>query len=225
MTANLASGPLNLVKEMVFVRLYMTSKDATTLKYARGPMTGQTYRPSDDLESALYAYRVWMYENKPDGIGTEVSTLYPIAGIYESFAEFLYKEYSYTRYGKVDRESWMALMAKCAGGLSLVDKRLALSPVEASLVNKYDMWSGSILVDDWEAPVYVPGAVDSVTVNVVRDLREHVTGFWEPPRDVSCEEEADKLAAMRKLTGRSMVDCRKALIDSNWDFVAARELL
>ena len=100
MTANLASGPLNLVKEMVFVRLYMTSKDATTLKYARGPMTGQTYRPSDDLESALYAYRVWMYENKPDGIGTEVSTLYPIAGIYKSFAEFLYKEYSYTRYGK-----------------------------------------------------------------------------------------------------------------------------
>ena len=225
MTANLASGPLNLVKEMVFVRLYMTSKDATTLKYARGPMTGQTYRPSDDLESALYAYRVWMYENKPDGIGTEVSTLYPIAGLYKSFAEFLYKEYSYTRYGKVDRESWMALMAKCAGGLSLVDKTLALSPTEASLVNKYDMWSGSILVDNWEAPVYVPGAVDGVTVTVVRDLRDHVTGFWEPPRDVCSEEQADKLAAMRKLTGRSHVDCRKALIDSGWDFVAARELL
>ena len=227
MTANLASGPLNLVKEMAFVRLYMTSKDATTLKYARGPMTGQTYRPSDDLESALYAYRVWMYENKPDGIGTEVSTLYPIAGLYESFAEFLYKEYSYTRYGKVDRESWMTLMAKCAGGLSLVDRKLALSQTEASLVNKYDMWSGSILVDNWEAPVYAPGAVDSVTVKVVRDLRDkrHVTGFWEPPRDVCSEEQADKLAAMRKLTGRSMVDCRKALIDSNWDFVAARELL
>ena len=225
MTANLASGPLNLVKEMVFVRLYMTSKDATTLKYARGPMTGQTYRPSDDLESALYAYRVWMYENKPDGIGAEVSTLYPIAGIYESFAEFLYKEYSYTRYGKVDRESWMALMAKCAGGLSLVDKTLALSPTEAALVQRYDMWSGSILVDNWEAPVYVPGAVDSVTVKVVRDLRDHVTGFWEPPRDVCSEEQADKLAAMRRLTGRSHVDCRKALINSNWDFVAARELL
>ena len=228
MTANLASGPLNLVKEMVFVRLYMTSKDATTLKYARGPMTGQTYRPSDDLESALYAYRVWMYENKPDGIGTEVSTLYPIAGIYESFAEFLYKEYSYTRYGKVDRESWMALMAKCAGGLSLVDSKLELTPVEASLVQRYDMWSGSITVDDWEAPVQVPETLSMVqggTVTVVRDLRDHVTGFWEPPRDVSCEEQADKLAAMRKLTGRSHVDCRKALIDSDWDFVAARELL
>lgn len=225
MTANLASGPLNLVKEMVFVRLYMTSKDATTLKYARGPMTGQTYRPSDDLESALYAYRVWMYENKPDAIGTEVSTLYPIAGLYKSFAEFLYKEYSYTRYGKVDRESWMVLMAKCAGGLSLVDRKLALSPVEASLVNKYDMWSGSILVDNWEAPVYVPGAVDDVSVTVVRDLRDHVTGFWEPPRDVCSEDQADKLAAMRRLTGRSHVDCRKALIDSDWDFVAARELL
>lgn len=229
MTANLASGPLNLVKEMVFVRLYMTSKDATTLKYARGPMTGQTYRPSDDLESALYAYRAWMYENKPDGIGTEVSTLYPIAGLYKSFAEFLYKEYSYTRYGKVDRESWMRLMAKCAGGLSLVDKRLALSPTEAALVQRYDMWSGSILVDNWEAPVYVPETLSMVhggTVQVVRDLRDReVRGFWEPPRDVSCEEQADKLAAMRKLTGRSMVDCRKALIDSNWDFVAARELL
>ena len=225
MTANLASGPLNLVKEMVFVRLYMTSKDATTLKYARGPMTGQTYRPSDDLESALYAYRVWMYENKPDGIGTEVSTLYPIAGLYKSFAEFLYKEYSYTRYGKVDKESWMVLMAKCAGGLSLVDKCLALSPTEAALVQRYDMWSGSILVDNWEPPVYVPGAVDDVSVTVVRDLRDHVTGFWEPPRDVCSEEQADKLAAMRRLTGRSMVDCRKALIDSDWDFVAARELL
>lgn len=229
MTANLASGPLNLVKEMVFVRLYMTSKDATTLKYARGPMTGQIYRPSDDLESALYAYRAWMYENKPDGIGTEVSTLYPIAGLYKSFAEFLYKEYSYTRYGKIDRESWMVLMAKCAGGLSLVDRKLALSPVEASLVNKYDIWSGSISVDDWEAPVYVPETLSMVhggTVKVVRDLRDrHVAGFWEPPRDVCSEEQADKLAAMRKLTGRSMVDCRKALIDSNWDFVVARELL
>jgi len=49
--------------------------------------------------------------------------------------------------------------------------------------------------------------------------------FRSPPRDVCSEEQADKLAAMRKLTGRSMVDCRKALIDSNWDFVAARELL
>lgn len=231
MTANLASGPLNLVKEMVFVRLYMTSKDATTLKYARGPMTGQIYRPSDDLESALYAYRVWMYENKPDGIGTEVSTLYPIAGLYESFAEFLYEDYSYTRYGKVDRESWMALMAKCAGGLSLVDNKLELTPEEAGLVSKYDVWSGSITVDDWEAPVYVPETLSMVQggmVKVVRDLRdpmELVRGFWEPPRDVCSEEQADKLAAMRKLTGRSMVDCRKALIDSNWDFVAARELL
>lgn len=229
MTANLASGPLNLVKEMVFVRLYMTSKDATTLKYARGPMTGQIYRPSDDLESALYAYRVWMYDNKPDGIGTEVSTLYPIAGIYESFAEFLYEEYSYTRYGKVDRESWMRLLAKCAGGLSLVDRKLALSPTEAALVQRYDMWSGAISVDNWEAPVQVRETLSMVhggTVTVVRDLRDYqLTGFWEPPRDVSCEEQADKLAAMRKLTGRSHVDCRKALIDSNWDFVAARELL
>lgn len=227
MTANLASGPLNLVKEMVFVRLYMTSKDATTLKYARGPMTGQTYRPSDDMESALYAYRAWMYENKPDGIGAEVSTLYPIAGLYKSFAEFLYEEYCNTRYGKVDRESWMALMAKCAGGLSLVDSKLDLTHEEAGLVNKYDVWAGSISVDYWEAPVYAPGAVDGVTVKVVRDLRDkrHVTGFWEPSRDVCSEDQADKLAAMRKLTGRSHVDCRKALIDNNWDFVAARELL
>ena len=229
MTANLASGPLNLVKEMVFVRLYMTSKDATTLKYARGPMTGQTYRPSDDLESALYAYRVWMYENKPDGIGTEVSTLYPIAGLYKSFAEFLYEEYSYTRYGKVDRESWMALMAKAAGGLSLVDKRLALSPTETALVQRYDVWSGSISVDNWEAPIKVRETLSMVhggTVTVIRDLRDReVRGFWESPRDVSCEEQADKLAALRKLTGRSHVDCRKALIDSDWDFVAARELL
>lgn len=229
MTANLASGPLNLVKEMVFVRLYMKSTDATTLQYARGPMTGQIYRPSDDLESALYAYRVWMYENKPDGIGTEVSTLYPIAGLYESFAEFLYEEYSYTRYGKVDRESWMALMAKAAGGLSLVDRTLALSPTEAALVQRYDMWSGSISVDNWEAPVQVPETLSMVhggTVHVIRDLRDReVRGFWEPPRNVSCEEQVDKLAAMRKLTGRSHVDCRKALIDSDWDFVAARELL
>ena len=231
MTVNLASGPLNLVKEMVFVRLYMTSKDATTLEYARGPMTGQTYRPSDDLESALYAYRVWMYENKPDGIGTEVSTLYPIAGLYESFAEFLCKDYSYTRYGKVDRESWMSLMAKAAGGLSLVDSKLALSPTEAAFVDRYDRWSGSVTLEDWEVPVQVHETLSMVhggTVTVLRDLRdpmEMVRGFWEPPRDVSSEEQADKLAAMRKLTGRSMVDCRKALIDSDWDFAAARELL
>lgn len=230
MTANLASGPLNLVNEMVFVRLYTTSKDATTLKYARGTMTGQIYRPSDDLESALYAYRAWMYENKPDAIGTEVSPLYPIAGLYESFAEFMCSNYSYTRYGKVDRESWMRLMAKCAGGLSLVDSKLALSQTEASLVNKYDVWSGSVSVDDWEAPVQVLETLSMVhggTVTVVRDLRDRreLTVFWEPPRDVSCEEQAEMLAAMRKLTGRSMVDCRKALINSDWDFIAARELL
>ena len=228
MTVNLASGPLNLVKEMGFVRLYMKSIDATTLQYARGTMTGQIYRPSDNLESALYAYRAWMYENKPDGIGTEVSTLYPIAGLYESFAEFLCKDYSYTRFGKVDKESWMTLMAKAAGGLSLVDSKLALSPTEAALVQRYDVWSGAITVDDWEAPVYVPetwSMVHGGTVRVVRDLRDPVRGFWEPLRDVSCEQEADKLAAMRKLTGRSHVDCRKALIDSGWDFVAARELL
>ena len=230
MTVNLASGPLNLVKEMVFVRLYMKSNDATTLKYARGTMAGQIYRPSDTLESALYAYRAWMYENKPDGIGTEVSTLYPIAGLYESFAEFLCKDYSYTRFGKVDKESWMTLMAKAAGGLSLVDSKLAISPTEAALVQRYDVWSGAITVDDWEAPVYVPetwSMVGGGTVTVVRDLRDRreLTGFWEPPRDVSCEEQADKLAAMRKLTGRTHVDCRKALIDSGWDFMAARELL
>ena len=229
MTVNLASGPLNLVKEMVFVRLYMKSIDATTLQYARGTMTGQIYRPSDNLESVLYAYRAWMYENKPDGIGTEVSTLYPIAGLYESLAEFLCKDYSYTRYGKVDRESWMTLMAKAAGGLSLVDGNLALSPTEAALVQRYDVWSGSVMLDEWEVPVQVRETLSMVhggTVTVVRDLRDrHVTGFWEPPRDVSCEQEADKLAAMRKLTGRSHVDCRKALIDSDWDFNAARELL
>lgn len=231
MTANLASGPLNLVKEMVFVRLYMTSKDATTLKYARGPMTGQIYRPSDDLESALYAYRVWMYENKPDAIGTEVSTLYPIAGIYESFAEFLCKDYSYTRYGKVDRESWMVLMAKCAGGLSLVDKTLALSPTEAALVQRYDRWSGSILVDNWEAPVQVRETLSMVhggELTVVRDLRdpmEQVRGFWEPPRDVCSEEQAFLVSQLRILTQRSHVDCRKALINSNWNIAIARELL
>lgn len=231
MTVNLASGPLNLVKEMVFVRLYMKSADATTLKYARGLMTGQIYRPSDNLESALYAYRAWMYENKPDGIGTEVSTLYPIAGLYESFAEFLCKDYSYTRYGKVDKESWMALMSKAAGGLSLVDSKLALSPTEAALVQRHDVWSGSITVEDWEVPVQVRETLSMVhggELTVVRDLRdpmEKVRGFWEPPRDVSSEEQADKLAAMRKLTGRSMVDCRKALINSDWDFIAARELL
>ena len=230
MTVNLASGPLNLVKEMVFVRLYMKSADATTLQYARGTMTGQIYRPSDYLESVLYAYRAWMYENKPDGIGAEVSTLYPIAGLYESFAEFLCKDYSYTRFGRVDKESWMVLMAKAAGGLSLVDGKLTLSPTEVALVSKYDVWSGSVTTDEWEVPVQVRETLSMAhggTVTVVRDLRDRRewTGFWEPQRDVSSEEQADKLAAMRKLTGRSHVDCRKALIDSNWDFIAARELL
>ena len=228
MTANLASGPLNLVKEMVFVRLYMESNDATTLKYARGTFAKQTYRPSDTLESALYAYRAWMYENKPDGIGTEVSTLYPIAGLYESFAEFLCKDYSYTRFGKVDKESWMALMAKAAGGLSLVDSKLALSPTEAALVQRHDVWSGAITVDDWEVPVQVPetwSMVGGGTVTVVRDLRDPVRGFWEPLRDVSSEEQAVLVSQLKMLTHRSHVDCRKALIDSNWDFMAARELL
>ena len=231
MTVNLASGPLNLVKEMVFVRLYMKSADATTLQYARGTMTGQTYRPSDYLESVLYAYRAWMYENKPDGIGTEVSTLHPIAGLYESFAEFLCKDYSYTRFGKVDKESWMVLMAKAAGGLSLVDSKLALSPTEAALVQRYDVWSGSVTVDDWEVPVQVPETLSMVeggTVIVTRDLRdpmEKMRGFWEPPRDVSSEEQAFLVSQLKMLTRRSHVDCRKALVNSDWDFIAARELL
>ena len=229
MTTNLASGPMNLVREMVFVRLYMTSKDATTLVYSRGIYAGQIYRPSDNLESVLYNYRIWLYENKPDAIGTEVSTLYPIAGLYESFADYMCDDFKGTRFGQLTRETWMKLMSKSAGGLSLVDSRLVLSPDEVRLVDKFDRWSGSVSIEATDEMIRVPQTVSMLepTVHVVRDIRrpETIVNGWEPPRDVVSLEQSEQVLALMKLSGRSLVDCRRVLMDCKWDFMLAFEAI
>lgn len=148
MNINLSTGALNLVNEIVYIRLYCKCDDGVMLKRRfEGNKVG-IFRPSDDTESFLYSYRAWLCENTSrEKALEETGSLYPIATIGDSLADYLKLWHNTARNVMVDRESWMRLVAKVAGGLSLVDGRLALSQKEASWVNKWDTWSGSLAYD------------------------------------------------------------------------------
>lgn len=221
MTANLASGPLNMVNELVFVRLYMKSTDGQTLTYARGIKYGEIYRPSDDLESMLYEYRCWLLETSPRELALkEVPGLYPIPSLSWKLVDYLTMTYRATRWGGAGRESWAKLIAKCAGGLSLVDETLALTQDEASLVNKYDMWSGSIEVDVEIDKVWSDYGLDT-TVNGpdVRYVGKVVMMEFETV------EKRAVVAALKSMTGFGMLECKHALEINMWDITLADKWL
>lgn len=217
MTANLASGPLNMVNELVFVRLYMRSTDGQTLTYARGIKYGEIYRPSDDLESMLYEHRCWLLETNPRELALkEVPGLYPIPSLSWKLVDYLTMCYRATRWGGAGRESWAKLVAKCAGGLSLVDETLALTQDEASLVNKYDMWSGSIEVDVEVDKAWSDYGLDT-TVNGpdARYVGKVVMMEFETV------EKRAVVAALKSMTGFGMLECRHALEINGWDITLA----
>ena len=217
MTANLASGPLNMVNELVFVRLYMKSTDGQTLTYARGTQYGEIYRPSDDLESMLYEYRCWLLETNPRELALkEVPGLYPIPSLSWKLVDYLDMCYRATRWGGAGRETWAKLIAKCAGGLSLVDETLALTQDEACLVNKYDMWSGSIEVDIEIDKVWSDYGLDT-TVNGpdARYVGKVVMMEFETV------EKRAVVAALKSMTGFGMQECRHALEINRWDITLA----
>lgn len=221
MTANLASGPLNMVNELVFVRLYTKSTDGQTLTYARGIKYGEIYRPSDDLESMLYEYRCWLLETNPRELALkEVPGLYPIPSLSWKLVDYLTMTYRATRWGGAGRESWAKLVAKCAGGLSLVDGTLALTQDEASLVNKYDMWSGSIEVDV---------EVDKVWSDYGLDTQVHGPDVRYVGKVVMMEfetvEKRAVVAALKSMTGFGMLECRHALEINGWDITLADKWL
>lgn len=217
MTANLASGPLNIVNELVFVRLYMRSTDGQTLTYARGIKYGEIYRPSDDLESMLYEYRCWLLETNPRELALkEVPGLYPIPSLSWKLVDYLTMCYRATRWGGAGRESWAKLLAKCAGGLSLVDETLALTQDEASLVNKYDMWSGSIEVDVEIDKVWSDYGLDT-TVNGpdARYVGKVVMMEFETVDKIAV------VAALKSMSGFGTLECRHALEINGWDITLA----
>ena len=217
MTANLASGPLNMVNELVFVRLYMRSTDGQTLKYARGIKYGEIYRPSDDLESMLYEYRYWLLETNPRELALkEVPGLYPIPSLSWKLVDYLDMVYRATRWGGAGRESWAKLLAKCAGGLSLVDETLALTQDEANIVNKYDMWSGSIEVDVEVDKVWSDYGLDT-TVNGpdARYVGKIVMMEFETV------EKRAVVAALKSMSGFGTLECRHALEINGWDITLA----
>ena len=217
MTANLASGPLNMVNELVFVRLYMRSTDGQTLTYARGIKYGEIYRPSDDLESMLYEYRCWLLETNPRELALkEVPGLYPIPSLSWKLVDYLDMTYRATRWDGAGRESWAILVAKCAGGLSLVDETLALTQDEANIVNKYDMWSGSIEVDVEVDKVWSDYGLDT-TVNGpdARYVGKVVMMEFETV------EKRAVVAALKSMTGFGMLECRHALEINGWDITLA----
>ena len=217
MTANLASGPLNMVNELVFVRLYIRSTDGQTLTYARGIKYGEIYRPSDDLESMLYDYRSRLLETNPRELALkEVPGLYPIPSLSWKLVDYFDMCYRATRWGGAGRESWAKLVAKCAGGLSLVDETLALTQDEASLVNKYDMWSGSIEVDVEIDKVWSDYGLDT-TVNGpdARYVGKVVMMEFETVDKIAV------VAALRSMSGFGTLECRHALEINGWDITLA----
>ena len=221
MTANLASGPLNMVNELVFVRLYMQSTEGQILRYARGTQYGEIYRPSDDLESMLYEYRCWLLETNPRELALkEVPGLYPIPSLSWKLVDYLDMCYRATRWGGAGRESWAKLIAKCAGGLSLVDETLALTQDEASLVNKYDMWSGSIEVDIEVDKVWSDYGLDT-TVNGpdARYVGKVVMMEFETV------EKRAVVAALKSMTGFGTMECKHALEINMWDITLADKWL
>ena len=221
MTANLASGPLNMVNELVFIRLYIQSTDGQILRYARGTQYGEIYRPSDDLESMLYEYRCWLLENNPRELALkEVPGLYPIPSLSWKLVDYLTMCYKATRFEGAGRESWAKLIAKCAGGLSLVDETLALTLDEASLVNKYDVWSGSLEMD---IPVDTTWSEFDM-VEKVHGPDERYVGKVVMLEFETVEKRA-VVAALKSMTGFGMMECKHALEINMWDISLADKWL
>lgn len=225
MILNLASGPLNMIRELVFVRLYMTSKNAVTLKYDKGAMKGQPYKPSDDLESMLYSYKSWMIENHARGIvQKELPGLYPIPSISWYLADFLYENYKTTRFEVLDRESWMRLVCKAAGGLALGDSGLSLTAEEAAVVDTYDRWCGAIDVDV-EVTTVRSDVMVAVTEGegLVPRMRSHATDELEVQTAFGRVDttQSAMCVALRAFSGKSVAECRGVLTRHNWDLSAA----
>ena len=148
MSTNLGTGPMNLVQEIVFIRLYTRVFRTGILETKVGGDGWQIYCPSDETQSFLYSYRSWLYETKPSEIARkEIPGLYPIPSLSNYLCEYLTKFYCNARWCDADRESWASLVAKVAGAHSLVDSRVTLTQSEASWVNKLDVWSGAIEID------------------------------------------------------------------------------
>ena len=211
MTTNLASGPVNLVSEIVFIRLYLTSKNAVTLSHARGEYRGEVYRPADDVESTLYVYKSWLMDKYPRELMLkEIPGLYPIPTLGPIFIEFLTWNYRATRWGEVDRESWAKLVAKAAGGLSLVDSKIVLSEEEVAWVNKYDVWSGS--VERLEDDVPVRSALCEGTTCDGRSVEE--VGQVKTLGGVV--DKRGLTMALRLTSGFSLIECRCALEICDW---------
>lgn len=225
MILNLASGPLNMIRELVFVRLYMTSKNAVTLKYDNGAMKGKPYKPSDDLESLLYNYKSWMIKHHArETVQKELPGLYPIPSISWYLADFLHENYKATRFSVLDRVSWMRLVCKAAGGLALGDMRLSLTAAEAAVVDTYDRWCGAIDVD-----VDVNTVLSDVVVVVtegeglVPRLRSHASDELEVQTVFGRVEttQSAMCVALEVMTGKSVAECRAVLTRHNWDLSEA----
>ncbi|MEG1232191.1 MAG: hypothetical protein RSE18_00020 [Acinetobacter sp.] len=206
-----------MVNELVFVRLYMQSTDGQTITYARGTQYGEIYRPSDDLESMLYEYRCWLLENNPRELALkEVPGLYPIPSLSWKLVDYLTMSYRATRFEGAGRETWAKLISKCAGGLSLVDETLALTQDEACLVNKYDVWSGSLEMD-------IP--IDAAWSEF--DMEEKVHGPDERyvgkivMLEFETVEKRAVVAALKSMSGFSMMECKHALEINGWDITLA----
>lgn len=218
MTVNLASGPINMVNELVFIRLYIKSTNGQTLEYARGTQRGEIYRPSDDLESMLYEYRSWLLETNPRELALkEVPGLFPIPSLSWMLVDYLVMTYRATRWGEVSRESWAKLVAKCAGGLSLVDGDVTLTREEASWVNRFDIWSGSIEVDVCDNRVRVEFVIREETVTEPDERyigRLGVKGLGDVDKRAY-------IVALRSISGYSLTECRHALEASGWDITVA----
>lgn len=148
MSTNLGTGPMNLVQEIVFIRLYTRVFRNGILETKVGGQGWQIFSPSDETQSFLYSYRSWLYERKPRELARkEIPGLYPIPSLSDFICEYLCEFYCNARWCDADRESWARLVAKVAGAHSLVDSKVTLTQAEASWVNKRDVWSGAIEID------------------------------------------------------------------------------
>lgn len=148
MSTNLGTGPMNLVQEIVFIRLYTRVFRNGILETKVGGQGWQIFCPSDETQSFLYSYRSWLYETKPSEIARkEIPGLYPIPSLSDFICEYLCEFYCNARWCDADRESWAKLVAKVAGAHSLVDSKVTLTQAEASWVNKRDVWTGAIEID------------------------------------------------------------------------------
>lgn len=202
MSTNLGTGPMNLIQEIVFIRLYTRVFRTGILETKVGGDSWQIYCPSDETQSFLYSYRSWLYETKPSEIARkEIPGLYPIPSLSNYLCEYLTKFYCNARWCDADRESWASLVAKVAGAHSLVDSKVTLTQSEASWVNKLDVWSGAIEIDpdtDERLRSVIPHNFKVMSGGLADDVvDEEVAREWaDAARRVSDEERMSLVDAM-----------------------------